>query len=178
MVWLDCRNLHTDRPSKSLGFKNQGPFKVAKVHNNTADELTLPPELNIHPVFHPWLLHLDDNQPLDGQTQHEPGPEPSSEEYGETELPTYVVAKILDSALTDETDPMNHDPHLLKYKVLWEGYPNEPTWEPYYHLTGSEGALGKFHSRYKRKPGPHKDWEKLPGARTITIASETARRMD
>lgn len=155
-----------------------GPYKIKKVHNNTAYELDLPDHVKIHPVFHPWLLHLDERQPLQGQTQHEPGPVPIHEnrDDGSSHQPTYEVAKIIDSMIAKGTDPLGNQAGILSYKVLWEGYPNEPTWEPYHHLVGSEEALGKFHSRYKRKPGPHLRWMELPNAKEVIVQREKAKR--
>lgn len=176
MVWLDCRNLHSERPSKGLDYKNRGPFKVEKIHNNSAYELKLPSEMGkIHPVFHPWLLHIDDNNPLPGQDQHEPPPTKVYEdEYGE-QTADFETAAILDSKIDKALD--NEDPFpttqkpcskgLLMYKVLWEGYPNEPTWEPYVNLVGSEELLGRFHDKYKRKAGPHPRWMEIPEAKPI-----------
>lgn len=122
MVWLDCRNLKTDRPRKSLDYKNRGPFKVKRFHNNTAYELDLPPEMGkLCPIFHPWLLHLDDNDRLPGQDQHEPGPTRIYEDdYGE-QKEDYEVTAILDSRIERiEDDLMPDDVHkgLLMYKVL------------------------------------------------------------
>jgi hypothetical protein len=83
---------------------------------------------------------------------------------------TYTVARVLDSALDyAEVDGLTGGP-LLKYKVLWEGYPDEPTWEPYTHMVGAEGALGEFHQQYKRKPGPHPLFGTLPGARADRLS--------
>ena len=65
MVMLDVRNINTTRPNKSLDYKNLGPFEVVRVINNSAYELKLPPAMEgIFPVFHPWLLHLDNSSPL------------------------------------------------------------------------------------------------------------------
>ncbi|KAI0568052.1 Chromatin organization modifier (Chromo) domain protein, partial [Pyrenophora tritici-repentis] len=69
-VMLDTRNLRTKRPSASLDLKNRGPFTIVRAINNTAYELDLPANMKrIHNVFHPWLLHLVDDNPLTGQTQ-------------------------------------------------------------------------------------------------------------
>lgn len=72
---LDSRNIKTIRPNKSLDHKNLGPFQIIKAHNNSAYELDLPPSMNkIHPVFHPWLLHLDNSDPLPRQRIPPPPP--------------------------------------------------------------------------------------------------------
>ncbi|CAI6339108.1 unnamed protein product [Periconia digitata] len=161
-VWVDARNMRTDRPSQGLSYKNVGPFEITKVHNNAAYELQLPPEMKMHPVFHPWLLHLHTDG-LPNQQQDGPGPVRMNDQGADS--PVYEVAAILDSRMDRAGQ--------LHYKVLWQGYPNDPTWEPYKHLVGSEELLGRFHSRYKRKSGPASDWNDLPGATEIWVETST-----
>ncbi|KAG9380537.1 hypothetical protein A1F94_009432 [Pyrenophora tritici-repentis] len=51
------------RPSRGLSAKNLGPYKVRALPNRYAVELALPDcYKQVHPVFHPWLLHLDADQ--------------------------------------------------------------------------------------------------------------------
>ena len=53
IVILDTRNIKTDRPSRSLNYKNLGPFKIIKALDNMAYELELPLVIKgIYPVFH------------------------------------------------------------------------------------------------------------------------------
>ncbi|KAI1559645.1 hypothetical protein PtrEW7m1_011820, partial [Pyrenophora tritici-repentis] len=94
-VMLDTRNLRTKRPSASLDLKNRGPFTIVRAINNTAYELDLPANMKrIHNVFHPWLLHLVDDNPLTGQTQD---PEVPAEFDPEVEDDTeYTVEAIED----------------------------------------------------------------------------------
>ena len=55
MVFLNSRNIKTQRPSKKLDDKMLGPFKIiAKV--GRAFRLELPRTMLIHNVFHPSLL--------------------------------------------------------------------------------------------------------------------------
>ena len=51
-VWLDTRNLTTDRPKKKLDHKRLGPFKITHKISNVVYKLELPPSWRIHPVFH------------------------------------------------------------------------------------------------------------------------------
>ena len=67
MVMLDSRNIKTTRLNYSLDHKNLGPFPVTRVINNMVYELKLPERINIYLVFHPWLLHLDNSNPLSRQ---------------------------------------------------------------------------------------------------------------
>lgn len=171
LVWLDSQFLRSNTPSKSLDFKNRGTFKVKKVHN-TAYELELPPEMDkIFPVFHLWLLHIDRGKPIEGQDQYEPGPTRVVQDKYGAEQQEIEVAAILDSKyVPTEEDPLQDgDRGLLMYKVLWEGYPNEPTWEPYSNLVGAEERLLDFHSKRTRKPGPHGRLMELEGAKEIAV---------
>ena len=69
-VMLDARNLVTKRPSRSLDFKNRGPFRVTRAIGNTAFELDLLPEMGrLYNVFHVWLLHKYDGELLPGQAR-------------------------------------------------------------------------------------------------------------
>ena len=67
IVILDSRNIKTTRPNHLLDHKNLGPFPVTRVINNIVYELKLPEGINIYPVFYPWLLHLDNSNPLSRQ---------------------------------------------------------------------------------------------------------------
>jgi hypothetical protein len=55
-VWLDARNIRTNRQSKKLDWKNLRPFSVTKVVSSHAYQLDLPDSMKIHPVFHVSLL--------------------------------------------------------------------------------------------------------------------------
>ena len=56
LVLLDTRNVRTQRPSKKLDYKYDGPFKIKEIINPQAYKLDLPQRLRIHPVFHISLL--------------------------------------------------------------------------------------------------------------------------
>ncbi|KAG9375558.1 hypothetical protein A1F94_013880 [Pyrenophora tritici-repentis] len=60
----DEKTLRVIRP------KEPRSLTIVRAINNTAYELDLPANMKrIHNVFHPWLLHLVDDNPLTGQTQ-------------------------------------------------------------------------------------------------------------
>lgn len=64
---LDSRNIKTVRPNKSLDHKNLGLYKIVKAYGNSAYELELSLSMGrVHPVFHLWLFHLDNSDPLPG----------------------------------------------------------------------------------------------------------------
>jgi len=55
-VWLDAKNLALPYGTIKLALRRHGPFKVKKVLSLVADQLRLPPQWTIHPVFHASLL--------------------------------------------------------------------------------------------------------------------------
>ena len=57
-VGLEGTNLHTTHPTKKLGPKQYGPFKVWEVVGHTNFHLELPPHWRIHNVFYAKLLYL------------------------------------------------------------------------------------------------------------------------
>ena len=56
-VWLEAMHLHTTHPTKKLGPKRYGPFKVLKAIRHINFCLELPVHWKIHNVFHAKLLH-------------------------------------------------------------------------------------------------------------------------
>jgi hypothetical protein len=90
-VWLNARNIRTNRPSRKLDNKRYGPFHIVKEVGKYAYQLELPPTMDTHPMFHVSLLEPVRNDPLPGQGM--PAPEPIIVE-GE---PEYEVEEVLDS---------------------------------------------------------------------------------
>lgn len=112
MVFLDTRNIQTTRPSKKLGNKKEGPFKVIKVVG-PAHKLQLPLIMKVHPVFSPKLLSLAPTDALPGQRN--PPPEPIETPKG-TE---WTVEDILDS---------RRHYGKLQYQVRWKDDDDTLTW--------------------------------------------------
>ena len=115
IVWLDSRNIKTTRPNKSLNHKNLGPFKIIRIINNMACELELPQEIKIFPVFHPWLLHLDDERLLPSQRRLPPAPikvDEDGEKWGAEEVVDLKVDKR-------RNDPMTNKRGCLIYKIQY-----------------------------------------------------------
>lgn len=168
MVMLDRRNIKTQRPSKSLDHKNLGPFKIIKAyHGNSAYELELPKSMNgVHPVFHPWLLHLDDGNPLPGQK--EPPPPPV---HINTDGADYEVEGILDARINKRIlDPNTRRKGCLMYKIKYRGYDDEPEWQPYTDAAGCPDLVADFHHTNAGKPGPHSSFQTPEGWEPLLAA--------
>jgi hypothetical protein len=152
-VWLDARNLRTERPSKKLDHKNIGPFKVIQQINPRAFRLELPATMKIHNVFHTSLLHpVTDRPPVDGQAEkREPPPSLKIEREG-TETEEWEVQEIADSRMQGKKNKR------LQYKVVWKGH--KPTWNDWEEvLPGCDELVQEFHHRYPQKHGPPKGYE-------------------
>ncbi len=154
MVMLNSKNIKTTRPNKSLDHKNLGPFRITRAINNMAYELDL----------HPWLLHLDNSDPLPGQIEPPPPPTQVDEEGSE-----HFVDEVIDSWVDGRRkDLWNNKKGCLMYKFKWTGYGNDvPKWEPYWNGAGCPDLVADFHHFNPAKPGPHEsfqtpqDWEPL-----------------
>lgn len=123
-VYLLRRNIKTKRPSDKLDHKKIGPFKILRKLSGVSYELSLPPTMRIHPIFHISLLEpapasarLDTNTTVE---DHEP---------------EYEVERIIDSRNND-----------TEYLVKWKGYGHsENTWEPVSNLGNCQQLLDQFH---------------------------------
>src|SRR5699024_9598055 len=68
-VWLNLKNISTDRPSRTLG-ERAAQFRVIEPIGSHAYRLDTPP--GIHDVFHTSLLRPAATDPFPSQTTHEP----------------------------------------------------------------------------------------------------------
>jgi hypothetical protein len=135
-VWLNLKNIKTDRPSKKLDDKN-GKFTVTEVINSHAYRLDTPP--GIDNVFHVSLLRPAGTDPLPSQIIAEAQPPAIISEDGEEE---YEVEEIL-RARTRKIGRGSRREVLVK----WTGYAR-PTWEPLSSLEDT-AALDTFEKRYR-----------------------------
>jgi Chromo (CHRromatin Organisation MOdifier) domain len=127
---LNRKNITTTRPSRKLDFKRFGPFKILKVVGEAklAFQLELPPQWQIHDVFHSSLLDPHHANDIAGRKQLVPQPPEIVEEATE-----YEVEAILDSRINWRK---------LWYKVDCRGYmPKERTWEPAENITHAAEAV-------------------------------------
>lgn len=124
MVWLDLRNVKTQRPSKKLDEK-YAKYTVLEAVGSHAYRLNTPP--GIHPVFHTWLLRPVIDDPLPSQKRSDPQPPAlliSDGDDGEDSHEEWSVERILDER-TRRVGRGSRKEVLVK----WVGY-QRPTWEP------------------------------------------------
>ena len=108
-VWLEGRNLKSERPSIKLLAKRYGPFKITKVLSPVTYQIQLPLSWKIHDVFHVDLLTPFQETLMHGPNYLEPPPDLIN---GEEE---YEVETILDSRRSGRGCK-------LQYLVKWKGY--------------------------------------------------------
>jgi hypothetical protein len=141
LVWLNAKNITTQRPSKKLDHKRLGPFAITSKISTHAFRLDLPRGMRfIHPVFHVSLL--EPHRPNTVPNREQPPP-PPVEIDGDSE---YEVSAILDS---------RRRRRRLEYYVQWRGYENtaeSATWEPADNLSNSPELIAAFHTAYPNKP--------------------------
>jgi hypothetical protein len=129
------------RPTRKLGSKKIGPFKIIEVISDTAYKVRLPSTMKTYPVFHVSLLEKYIETPSEFKRRDLPRPPPIGiEQEGEVE---YEVEEILNHKKKGKRK---------EYLVKWKGYPmHESSWEPEKHLKKAQGALSKYHAELYEK---------------------------
>jgi hypothetical protein len=111
-VYLNSRNLRTNRPSRKLDFKKLGPFKIEERISENNYQIALPTTMRVRTnVFHIALL--------------EPAPKNAklaADAEAEDEEEEWDVEEILDSRISNKR---------LEYLVKWLDFDaTENSWEP------------------------------------------------
>jgi hypothetical protein len=124
------------RPTRKLGSKQIGPFRITEAISDTAYKVKLPRNMKAHPVFHVNLLEKYIETPPEFSGREPPRPPPIDED--KEDEPEYEVEEIL-----------NHRTKNKKkyYLVKWKGYPmHESSWELVENLERAQDALSKYHA--------------------------------
>jgi len=125
-----------DNRTPKFSFKYIGPFPIARVVGSNAYELTLPPNMEIHPVINISRLKAYhdgfQSHPHRRQAHHRPPPELIKEDGAEV----FEVEKILATRGRGGRK---------EYLVEWKGYPIwEATWQKKQDLGEASDALAEF----------------------------------
>ena len=136
-VFLDGRNISTDRPTKKMDDKWFGPFEVQEKVGASAYRLKLPRTWKkVHPVFNIIALKPAHEPVFDSQ-RAPPPPPPVLVDNNEE----YEVEEIIDSRFHR---------NKLQFLVKWVGY-QDPTWQPETDVVGNaDEAIETF---YRLHPG-------------------------
>jgi hypothetical protein len=150
LVWLDGRNLTTERPSEKLEDLCFGPFKIVKRIGAGAYKIEIPKtwkQKKVHNTFNKRLLKPYVAPFFPSQVLPLPGPPVIINNFVE-----YVVEKILKSSIRRKK---------LSFYIKWEGYSNaHNSWEPYNGVLNVRELIEEFYKANKRATGV-KEWEKL-----------------
>ncbi|THC87386.1 hypothetical protein EYZ11_013167 [Aspergillus tanneri] len=145
-VWLDLRNIRTERPSKKLDIRNAKYTIIEKVGSH-AYRLNTPP--GIHNVFHVMLLRPANSNPFPSQQNDDYQPPPQLVD-GEEE---YLVQEILDERFARVGRGFRHE-FLVKYT----GY-QQPEWN---HADAMEDTEALDRWRKDHPQPPQKPKKKKP----------------
>jgi Chromo (CHRromatin Organisation MOdifier) domain len=138
-VWLDGKDIRTDRPSKKLEDKRYGPYKVTEIIGPNSYKLKLPATMKVHPVFNAVKLRPYNEHTISGR-QLPPPPSPVII----SNQPEWEVEYIKDSRLNRGK---------LQFLVKWKGYPQEEcTWEPEANLQNSKKCIKEFYNKHPSAP--------------------------
>jgi len=144
-VWVATKDWVTDRPSRKLGYQQEGPYQILEKVGHSY-KLDLPATNGVYPVFSADRLRKATNDPLPGQINN---PALPVQYNGEDE---WEVEEILAVRRVGKG---------LKYRVKWTGLDYDPEWYNPDGFKGSPHKLKEFHDRYPKRPGPPRhltDW--------------------
>jgi hypothetical protein len=139
-VYLDMRNIKTERPSKKLDARRTGPFTILEKVSPVAYRVELPLDWTIHPVFHVSLLrqaHIDETlhpDPVNDSLRPPPDIIDDQEEY--------EVEQVLDHRRKGAK---------REYLIKWRGYPeSESTWESKASLKHAQNVVKAYKRTIKQ----------------------------
>ncbi|UTT89704.1 hypothetical protein NDA17_007024 [Ustilago hordei] len=146
MVYINCQNWKTRRPTPKLDTRFAGPYPVQEQVGRRAYRITLPANLRVHDVFHVSML-----EPARTSSLPQCAEQPTIPSLPDEDLNLEVKALI---------DKRSHN-GTTEYKVLWRGYSEEAaSWEPVENLNCpdliqeyevSEGGQVSRQSRERRR---------------------------
>ncbi|KAH0609223.1 uncharacterized protein H6S33_001451 [Morchella sextelata] len=129
-------------PSSKLDYKTLCLFEVDEKLVVAFYRLKLPSQWNIHNDFQIFLLESYRGLKYPRRTEVPPTPDEVEGEY------SHVLREIANS----RWQYARHSKMFVEYRIVWEGYRSEDSWEPYEILQGrADEALKVFHQKYPQK---------------------------
>ena len=148
-VWIEGTNLQILYPSKKLGPKCYGPFKILKQLSDAVYQVEIPKHWKIHNVFHANLITPYKETELHRPNYTRPPPDLVD---GEEE---FEVEKIINMKQMGRG-------RKTYYLVKWKGYPmSDNSWEPWENIHADE-LIKEFQSR-AQKTNKDKGRRKIKG---------------
>lgn len=154
-VYVNAKDFAPERPSRSLGFKNVGPWKIVRIIDNKAYKLDIPNQLKearLTPIFHPWKLHLAPNDPFPGQIL--PPGLPVLIEDSEDPHEEYEVLEVVDCRETRRYE--------LQYKATFIGnfdeWNSSPPWQKWTDFENAAEKVLDFHRKNPKKLRPPQEF--------------------
>jgi len=144
LILLEGTNIRSDRPSKKLGDKQYGPFKVIEKVGPSAYHLKLDPKWRgVLLVFHECLLHPYHAAQFPSQKVPPPPPPDIVNGVEEQEIEEILASRERRGK--------------IKYFVSWKGFPNEENeWITADKLSNAPDAVKAYHQSHPTAPRPHK----------------------
>jgi hypothetical protein len=115
-VWLNAKNLALPYGTIKLAPRRHGPFIIKEVQSPVVYKLQLPPQWNIHPIFHASLLMAYIETKEHGENYSRPPPDiiEGEEQYEVKAIRAHQYYQC-----------------KLQYLIKWKRYPkSNNTWEP------------------------------------------------
>ena len=168
LVYVNTRNMKTNRPMKKGDNKWADPWPIGEVYPLSC-LVKVPEGMKIFPVFHTSLLrakHSDTGLPgqkeiNEAESRNIRGRILEREDSTEELVERWEFEAILD--VHDEDRSAG-----LTYLVKWKHH--RPSWQPQKDLDGQEEVLYNFHKAYPNKPGPPaavNTWARSKGKPTL-----------
>ncbi|KAF8642819.1 hypothetical protein AX16_009398 [Volvariella volvacea WC 439] len=118
-VWLEAKNIKTNRIAKKLAPKREGPFTITSVLSPVTFQLELPEQWKIHDVFHVSLLTPFRENDVHGPNFLMPPPDILNDEE-EWEIENIIKYRWIGPKRKRQ----------VEYLIAWKGYPSSKNrWE-------------------------------------------------
>jgi hypothetical protein len=153
-VWIEGTNLQTLYPTKKLGPKRYGPFKVLKALSEAAYRVEIPKHWKIHNVFHANLITPYKETELHGPNYSRPPPDlvAGEEEFEVEKIDSHWNRHLIPSLVIHSTA---HTSFTSPSSLPYHSEPSRPCLSP-------PTPLSPPSSSFTQKGLPPPQWHPLP----------------